>query len=79
MGYADAGGYLPGGCLVRTLRAGPRLRAWMRKHRKPAPSPAPKTPLPDNPYHRCFTQNRSFEELVRPAPAKDPPPVPGKS
>ncbi len=24
----------------------------------------PKTPLPDNPYHRCFTQNRSFEELA---------------
>ena len=35
------------------------------------PPPPPKTPLPDNPYHRCFTANRSFEELAR--ARKNPP------
>lgn len=49
------------------MRTTPRLRAYLRRFR-PAPKAAPpKTPLPDNPYHRCFTANRSFEELVRPA------------
>ena len=46
------------------MRAGPRLKTWLRSRRKPPQAPAPKTPLPDNPYHRCFTQNRSFEELA---------------
>lgn len=46
------------------MRAGPRLKAWLRSRRQPPKSPTPKTPLPDNPYHRCFTQNRSFEELA---------------
>lgn len=50
------------------MRTTPRLRAYLRRLRKPAP-PAPlKTPLPDNPYHRCFTANRSFEELARRRP-----------
>lgn len=56
------------------MRATPRLLAYLRRRRRPAAPPPPKTPLPDNPYHRCFTQNRTFEELVRPAP--EPPPKP---
>lgn len=52
------------------MRATPRLLAYLRS-RRPAP-PAPKTPLPDNPYHRCFTADRSFEELVRAARAPAP-------
>ena len=46
------------------MRAGPRLKAWLRSRRQPSQAPAPRTPLPDNPYHRCFTRNRSFEELA---------------
>lgn len=53
------------------MRATPRLWAYLRRRRQPPAPPAPRTPLPDNPYHRCFTQNRSFEELVRPAPSPD--------
>lgn len=56
------------------MRATPRLLAYLRSRRPapPAPAPAPKTPLPDNPYHRCFTADRSFEELVRAARAPAP-------
>lgn len=47
------------------MRTTPKLRAYLRRfRRRPVPA-APKTPLPDNPYHRCFTANHSFEELVR--------------
>lgn len=54
------------------MRATPRLLAYLRRRRRPpAPTP-PKTPLPDNPYHRCFTQNHTFEELVRPASSGAP-------
>lgn len=54
------------------MRAAPRLLAYLRSRRPAPPAPAPKTPLPDNPYHRCFTADRSFEELVR--AARDPAP-----
>lgn len=55
------------------MRASPRLRAYLRRLRKPPQSPPPQTSLPDNPYHRCFTANRSFEELVRrPQPGTTP-------
>lgn len=46
------------------MRTTPRLQAYLHRFRPKAPA-APQTPLPDNPYHRCFTANRSFEELVR--------------
>lgn len=36
------------------------------RYRPARPKPAP-PPLPENPYRRFFTQNRSFEELVRQA------------
>jgi len=49
------------------MRATPRLLAYLRSRRPAPPAPAPKTPLPDNPYHRCLTADRSFEELVRAA------------
>lgn len=54
------------------MRTTPKLQAYLRRLRKPTPPPSPKTPLPDNPYHRCFTANRSFEELVRRPPADAP-------
>ena len=53
------------------MRTTPKLRAYLRRMRREAPPPPPKTPLPDNPYHRCFTANRSFEELAR--ARKNPP------
>lgn len=43
-------------------RALPPLKGHLRKkvqHRPKTP------PLPDNPYKRFFTENRSFEELAR--------------
>ena len=58
------------------MRASPRLRAYLRRLRKPPQSPPPQTPLPDNPYHPCFTANRSFGELVRPPPPAPPPSAP---
>lgn len=42
-------------------RALPPLKGHLRKKVQPRP----KTPLPDNPYKRFFTENRSFEELAR--------------
>ena len=54
------------------MRTTPRLRAYLRRFRKRSVPAAPKTPLPDNPYHRCFTADRSFEELVRRPPADAP-------
>ena len=45
------------------MRTTPKLRTYLRRLRRKAPPL--KTPLPDNPYHRCFTANRSFEELAR--------------
>ena len=47
------------------MRTTPRLRAYLRRFRPKAAPAAPQMPLPDNPYHRCFTANRSFEELAR--------------
>lgn len=49
-------------------RALPPLRGHLRRKmpgapEKPAESKTP--PLPDNPYKRFFTENRSFEELAR--------------
>ena len=53
-------------------RALPPLRGHLRRKiadtpEKPAESKTP--PLPDNPYKRFFTENRSFEELIpKPSP-----------
>ena len=55
------------------MRATPRLRAYLRRFRKAAPPPAPRQPLPDNPYRRFFTPQRTLEELLRP---RTPPPPP---
>lgn len=49
-------------------RALPPLRGHLRRKlpgapEKPTESKTP--PLPDNPYKRFFTENRSFEELAR--------------
>lgn len=41
-----------------------KLPAWLRRLANPAKKPKP--PLPDNPYRRFYTKNRSFEELTRP-------------
>lgn len=56
------------------MRTTPRLRAYLRRFRKAPKAPSPRTPLPDNPYHRCFTANRSFEELVRSPRREEMPP-----
>ena len=43
----------------------PPLKGHLRRKAEP-PKPQTKTPpLPDNPYKRFFTENRSFEELAR--------------
>lgn len=42
-------------------RALPPLKGHLRKKVQPRPKTPP---LPDNPYKRFFTKNRSFEELV---------------
>lgn len=47
------------------MRTTPKLRAYLKRLRKKPAPPAPQTPLPDNPYRRFFTANRSFEELAR--------------
>ncbi len=40
----------------------PPLKGHLRRKQQPKPkSPA----LPDNPYKRFFTKNRSFEELAK--------------
>lgn len=54
------------------MRATPRLRAYLRRFRKAAPPPVPRQPLPDNPYRRFFTPQRTLEELTRPAPPPRP-------
>ena len=43
-------------------RALPPLKGHLRKKVQPRPKTPP---LPDNPYKRFFTENRSFEELAR--------------
>lgn len=52
------------GCLHRRRmsRALPPLKGHLRKKVQPRPKTPP---LPDNPYKRFFTENRSFEELAR--------------
>ncbi|MFR3790503.1 MAG: hypothetical protein ACLTWO_01070 [Blautia massiliensis (ex Durand et al. 2017)] len=60
------------------MRATPRLRAYLRRFRKAAPSPAAKLPLPDNPYRRFFTPQRTLEELTRPGAAPAAPRTPPK-
>lgn len=42
-------------------RALPPLKGHLRKKVQPRPKTPP---LPDNPYKRFFTENRSFEELI---------------
>lgn len=42
-------------------RALPPLKGHLRKKVQPRPKTPP---LPDNPYKRFFTKNRSFEELI---------------
>ena len=46
----------------RMSRALPPLKGHLRKKVQPRPKTPP---LPDNPYKRFFTENRSFEELAR--------------
>ncbi len=47
-------------------RALPPLKGHLRKKVLPRPKTPP---LPDNPYKRFFTKNRSFEELIpKPSP-----------
>ena len=47
-------------------RALPPLKGHLRKKVQPRPKTPP---LPDNPYKRFFTKNRSFEELIpKPSP-----------
>ena len=43
-------------------RALPPLKGHLRKKVQPRPKTPP---LPDNPYKRFFTENRSFEEMAR--------------
>lgn len=44
-------------------RALPPLKGHLRK--KVQPKPKPSTPaLPENPYKRFFTKQRSFEDLI---------------
>ena len=43
-------------------RALPPPKGDLRKKGQPPPQTSP---LPDNPYKRFFTENRSFEELAR--------------
>jgi hypothetical protein len=40
----------------------PPLKGHLRRKAKPPKSKTP--PLPDNPYRRFFTQQRSFEDLI---------------
>lgn len=51
---------LPAACLLLAAAVACRRR---RRRRRAAP------PLPDNPYHRFYTQNRRIEELA-PRPGK---------
>ena len=47
-------------------RALPPLKGHLRKKVQPRPKTPP---LPDIPYKRFFTENRSFEELIpKPSP-----------
>lgn len=47
-------------------RALPHLKGHLRKKVQPRPKTPP---LPDNPYKRFFTKDRSFEELIpKPSP-----------
>lgn len=50
------------------LRAAPRLRMYLRglqaQRRAQAERAAARARLPENPYRRCFTRDRSFEELA---------------
>ena len=55
------------------MRATPRLRAYLRRFRKAALPPSPRHPLPDNPYRRFFTPQRTLEELFRPRTPPTPP------
>lgn len=43
----------------------PPLKGHLRRKIEPAKMPPKTPPLPDNPYKRFFTENRSFEELAR--------------
>lgn len=44
-----------------------RLVRWLRSRckKRAVPPPPPKSPMPENPYRRFYSKNRSFEELVR--------------
>lgn len=43
----------------------PPLKGHLRRKAEPPKPPKSKTPpLPDNPYRRFFTQQRSFEDLI---------------
>lgn len=55
----------------------PPLKGHLRKKVQPKPNTPP---LPDNPYKRFFTKQRSFEELIpKPSPeGEDGPAGPGE-
>ena len=43
----------------------PPLKGHLRRKIEPPKAPKPKIPpLPDNPYRRFFTKQRSFEDLI---------------
>lgn len=43
----------------------PPLKGHLRRKAEPPKPPKSKSPpLPDNPYRRFFTQQRSFEDLI---------------
>lgn len=43
----------------------PPLKGHLRRKIEPPKSPKSKSPpLPDNPYRRFFTKQRSFEDLI---------------
>ena len=42
----------------------PPLKGHLRRKIEPPKPPKSTAPLPDNPYRRFFTKQRSFEDLI---------------
>lgn len=55
-----------------------KMPEWLRQALRRRPRPADPRKGLQNPYHRCFTQDRTFEELARAAreKQKNPPKEP---
>ena len=55
-----------------------KMPEWLRQALRRHPRPADPRKGLQNPYHRCFTQDRTFEELARAAreKQKNPPKEP---